>query len=217
MKPISLSIFFLCLGSLLLSGCGQKAVVVNPVPVETAPPAATEPPPDQPVRKAEVVHLLYTTIIHPGQGALVDPALEKQFQTPDDFHTSQTAPTPPDIKNDPFLLEIKDFLTYNFRGLTVDRNNRFHPDAPVSRAEFSLLAEDILHRKTQSPAASTRYIGSKSPFADVADDYFAFNAIITVTIKGILTPDTQGRFHPEAPITRAETHEAIDRLHKLLN
>ena len=109
-------------------------------------------------------------------------------KNPDELQGQAISIMPDDVKNHLLSLDIKNILSYNFRGVTVDKNNKFHPDIPLSRAEF----------------------------VDVNDDYFALNAIISVTAGKIMSPDNDSRFRPEVPITRAEALYGISVLQQTI-
>ena len=69
----------------------------------------------------------------------------------------------------------------------------FHPDAPITRGEFSVLIRNRLKLETSDEAA----------FPDVTD-HWARNAIGQLSARGILNGYLDGAFRPDASITRAE-------------
>lgn len=82
----------------------------------------------------------------------------------------------------------------------------FRPDEPVSRAQFAVL----LHRCQFIPAVG-RY-GDTSDFVDVPDTYWAESYLYSADILGWMTGDSNGMFHPNRKITRAEAVTAINRM-----
>lgn len=82
----------------------------------------------------------------------------------------------------------------------------FRPDDPVSRAQFAVL----LHRCQFIPSVG-RY-GDSSDFSDVPDTYWAEDYLYSADILGWMTGDSNGLFHPERKITRAEAVTAINRM-----
>ena len=90
--------------------------------------------------------------------------------------------------------------------LTGYADGTFHPDAPISRAAFTVL----LHR-CQFAAPVGQY-GEEFVFADVPAGYWAETYIYSTKILGWLQGGADGLFHPERQITRAEAVTAINRM-----
>ena len=90
--------------------------------------------------------------------------------------------------------------------LTGYADGTFRPDAPISRAAFTVL----LHR-CQFAAPVGQY-GEEFVFADVPAGYWAETYIYSTKILGWLQGGTDGLFHPEREITRAEAVTAINRM-----
>jgi len=207
--------YFVLIPLLFLGGCARTPVASSP-PVPVAEQAghnraSRQQTVNQPVSRAEIAQQVYVLLLQAREnqdGA----AGNNGFVTPAAMQAENGTTLPGDIKNHPLFLDIVKFLSYNFRGLTVDGTNSFQPDKPLSRAAFALLAEDILARMTGDDQLTRRYIGNVSPFADVPDDYFALNAIFVVTARGIMHPDADSRFRPAAPITRQEAADALNTL-----
>ena len=109
-------------------------------------------------------------------------------------------------------MDIKEVLKYNIRGLELFPGGLFHPEAPLSRANFALVIEDVLVRIKDRPQLKSVFIGNKSPFPDVANDHYAFNAIVVCTTRNVLAADLDGAFRPDQPVTGAESLLAIRRL-----
>ena len=77
----------------------------------------------------------------------------------------------------------------------------FHPDAPVTRAEFAAIASRF-EKLTE---------GSKS-FTDVPDTFWAARYINFAATRGWVTGYSDGTFKPNEPITRAEVAAVTCRL-----
>jgi hypothetical protein len=77
----------------------------------------------------------------------------------------------------------------------VDGVAEFRPDAPVTRAEYAALLNQVF---SQAPG------GEAEPFPDVADTYWAAIPIQETAAKGFMTGYDDGLFKPEQPINRSE-------------
>ena len=96
-------------------------------------------------------------------------------------------------------------------------NGSFEPDAPVTRAEFAYLCQNMIVMITQDQSLLTRFIGEQSQFPDVRADNWAANAISLVASRGIMTGDTiTGRFEPDGNITGADALLMIRQLKNTL-
>ena len=94
--------------------------------------------------------------------------------------------------------------------------NRFEPDKDITRADFAVMIEDILIKILGEKNLPTRYIGSPSPFKDVNSSFYAFNAIMTCTTRGIMEADLNGYFRPEGPVSGADALLSLRRLKEAL-
>lgn len=83
-----------------------------------------------------------------------------------------------------------------------DAQNRFHPDAPITRGELAFTLSRMQGLK-----------GDKGPeLKDVGADAPQAAEIRRVAREGWLTADRDGRFHPDAPVTRAQFVVAVNRM-----
>ncbi|MDH5751175.1 MAG: S-layer homology domain-containing protein [Deltaproteobacteria bacterium] len=121
------------------------------------------------------------------------------------------APEAVDIKDHPMRADIKEVLRLKVAGLEPDPSHRFHPDAKTNRAEFSMMVEDILVKVTGETKLRTKFFGQGSPFRDVRNDLPYFNAVMTVTSRGLIEAKSKvsGMFAPLDPVTGAEALLAI--------
>ena len=73
-------------------------------------------------------------------------------------------------------------------------DGKFHPDEPITRANFAMAVQNLLAGLLKDPSLTTRFIGSTSPFPDVPNSHFAFNAVMLVTTRGIMKAKLDGTF-----------------------
>jgi hypothetical protein len=118
----------------------------------------------------------------------------------------QRIPDATDIKDHPLRSDIEEVMKLKVAGLEPNADHRFYPDEKVSRAEFALMVEDILTRVTGEQGLKTRFIGQRSPFPDVRNDAYYFNAVQTVVSRNLMEPKNklQGVFGPTDPVTGAD-------------
>lgn len=135
------------------------------------------------------------------------------FQTPQQFsQPAETVEVPPDVGGHAFEADIATILGHEIRGLELFPDGKFHPDDAVSRAAFALVMEDILVRVKNEPLLRRAFVGNASPFPDVADDHYAFNAMVVCTTRNFLAADLDGAFAPDNPVSGAELLLAVRRL-----
>ncbi len=118
----------------------------------------------------------------------------------------QRIPDTTDIKDHPLRSDVEEVLKLKVAGLEPNADHKFYPDEKVSRAEFALMVEDILTRVTGEQGLKTRFIGQRSPFPDVRNDAYYFNAVQTVVSRNLMEPKNklQGVFGPTDPVTGAD-------------
>lgn len=130
---------------------------------------------------------------------------------------------PADIVNSPFKPEIKTVLKWNVRGLTPTyAQNRkaylFHPSKPLTRKQLALILEDILIKLTGEDNLASKYVGTEnSPFVDVTPSTAWFNAIMTVTSRGLMEPELSSEFKPNNEVSGAELLQATFKLRDQIN
>jgi len=135
------------------------------------------------------------------------------FKTPQEFgKKGEDTPLPQDVSGHPYEMDIREVIHYGIRGLEPLPDGKFAPRDAVNRASFALVIEDILIRVKDEPLLKTAFIGSSSPFPDVAPQHYAFNAMVVSTTRQFLATDLDGAFRPEDPATGAEALLAIRRL-----
>ena len=108
-----------------------------------------------------------------------------------------------DIADHPLKTDIEVILETGVRGLENDPKGNFNPSEVLSRGEYAVMLEDILIKLTGEKDLAARYVNSKSLFPDVPADMPYFNAIISVTSRGIMEAKNTktGEFAPLKPVT----------------
>ena len=111
-----------------------------------------------------------------------------------------------DINGHPLKEDIELVLKLNVRGLEANPQHLFFPNRRVTRAEYALMLEDILIKVTQDQRLSTKFLGEKTPWIDVRNDAYYYNAARTLTSRGILEVrnSIRGEFGPEDPVHGAD-------------
>ncbi len=112
---------------------------------------------------------------------------------------------------------IGDVLALHLPSLDAYPDGGFYPDRTISRAQFASIVQDILVLLHDDETLSTRYVSSDSPFSDVRSDYYAFNAIMTVVERGIMSPvQGGGRFDPDGSVSGIDALEMIRSLERAI-
>ncbi|MBF0380756.1 MAG: S-layer homology domain-containing protein [Magnetococcales bacterium] len=129
--------------------------------------------------------------------------------------------TPADMLNHPFRDEVSTIMKWNIRGLApiydeTTRANLFKPDLNVNRKELALMLEDVLVRITGQEDIATQNIGHNSPFPDVEKSVGWFNAIMTMTTRGLMKSELSGEFRPNDPVTGADLLLAVVKLRNVI-
>ena len=111
-----------------------------------------------------------------------------------------------DVQSHPLRADILEVVRIGIRGLEVDPSNKYYPDKNVTRAEFAVMVEDILVKVTGEESLRTKFIGQNSPFRDIRGDAFYFNAVQTVTSRGLMEAENKvsGIFGAANPISGAD-------------
>lgn len=109
---------------------------------------------------------------------------------------------------------IRMALALNLMSLFPD--NSFRPDAPITRANLAMIVQKVLIAATGNTKISTKFFDSASPFPDVPNTSYAFNAIMVATTRGIMEADIDGTFGPDEPVSGAEAILALGKLREVL-
>ncbi len=115
-----------------------------------------------------------------------------------------------DIADNWLRPSIETVLKLHIRGLEAGPNHKFEPDKLITKGEFALMLEDILIKVNGDEKLATKFLGATSPFPDVRNDLYSFNAIMTATSRGFLEADkATGEFRPTDPVSGADALLAI--------
>ncbi|MEJ7553777.1 MAG: S-layer homology domain-containing protein [Aquificaceae bacterium] len=130
---------------------------------------------------------------------------------------------PADILNHPFKNEIITILKWKVRGLEpmYDQTTKaylFKPDNLVTRGEMALILEDVLIKLTGDESIARAYLGhERSPFPDIRPTSPIYNAVMSVTTRGLMEPELSGEFRADKPVDGAEAILAIRVLKQRMN
>ena len=101
----------------------------------------------------------------------------------------------------------EDLVNGKVRGLSAADK-----DHPVTRAEMAFVLEDLWVRATgDSSLASNRLDLEPSPFTDIETTNLAFNAIVNVTEKKWMEPESPHQFNATAPVRLSDVQKALAR------
>lgn len=101
-------------------------------------------------------------------------------------------------------------MKLQIRGLEPGPNHTFDPDKLVTKGEFALMLEDIMIQVSGDEKLATKFLGATSPFPDIRNDQYFFNAVMTATSRGYLEADkVTGEFKPGNPVSGADALLAI--------
>lgn len=119
-----------------------------------------------------------------------------------------------DIADHPLRPDIEGVLETGVKGLENDPKGNFNPGEVISRGEYAIMLEDVLIKMTGEKDLAARYVNSKSLFPDVPADMPYFNAIISVTSRGIMEAKNAktGEFAPLKPLSGVEALSIIRKL-----
>jgi len=96
-------------------------------------------------------------------------------------------------------------LKLQVRGLGAGPNHTFHPDKLISKGEFALMLEDILIKISGDEKLATKFLGATTPFSDVRNDQYFFNAAMIATSRGFIEADkATGEFRPGDAVSGAD-------------
>ena len=145
----------------------------------------------------------------------------KEMEKMEQFHSYMTLQEKESVKllaNDIALHPLKHYidaiLETGVHGLENDPKGNFRPDEILSRGEYAIVLEDILINVTGEKDLAARYVNSKSLFPDVPIEMPYFNAIISVTSRGIMEAKNAktGEFAPLKPLSGVEALRTIRKL-----
>ncbi|MBU0993419.1 MAG: S-layer homology domain-containing protein [Proteobacteria bacterium] len=133
-----------------------------------------------------------------------------------DFKTGEFVEVPraTDITNHVLKADIEAVMDVGIKGLQPYPDHTFQPDKMITRAEFAIMVEDILEKMSAEKNMATRNFGGSSPFPDLRNDQYYFNAVMTCTTRGIMKAKdiATGQFDPMGTISGAEAMNSIREL-----
>jgi len=110
-----------------------------------------------------------------------------------------------DIADHWLKASIDAVLKLQIRGLEAGPNHKFDPDKLITKGEFAVMLEDILIKISGDEKLATKFLGATTPFPDIRNDHYFFNAAMTATSRGFIEADkATGEFRPGDPITGAD-------------
>jgi Tfp pilus assembly protein PilF len=152
-----------------------------------------------------------------------EPKVSAEVKDVEKVPTEAPSPAPvkllaKDIADHPLKKDIEGILETGVRGLENDPKGNFNPGEILSRGEYAMMLEDILIKLTGEKDLAARYVNSKSLFPDVPADMPYFNAIISVTSRGIMEAKNTktGEFAPLKPVTGVDALLILRKLKKEL-
>ena len=140
--------------------------------------------PNRNISRAEVATIFFRL--------LTDEAREKYWSSTNNYS---------DVKDTDWCNNAISTLS-NMGILKGDKDGRFRPNDPVTRAEFAAIAARF------SDGAADDY----ADFSDVPNDYWASKEIAKAAKLGWIKGYTDGTFRPKNNITRAETMTLVNRV-----
>lgn len=112
---------------------------------------------------------------------------------------------------------IGEVLSLGVAGLDLFPDGTFHPDEPITRANYALVNQSIIAAITGDASIPTRYLGESSRFSDVRNDFYAYNAIAFNADRGIMAAEKiTGAFRPTDPVSGADALLIIRELQNAL-
>ena len=130
--------------------------------------------------------------------------------------TSQRMPDATDLTGHPLKDSVEMVIRLGLKGLEPDAAHKFHPSESLTRAEFAMVIQDLLVKITKDETLESKFIGEPSPFSDVADSLWYYNAAQTVVTRGLMQPDASGKFNPMGKVSGADALLAIRNLKSVL-
>lgn len=96
------------------------------------------------------------------------------------------------------------------------KEGKFRPNDEVTREEFAMLLEDLIIRRYGDRGLGRKFIGSASPYPDLAMTRASFNAMTTAISRGLMTTNVRGNADPTGAINGADAVIALRNLRGLV-
>lgn len=138
---------------------------------------------------------------HPDEGILRAETAAVLARLSKNYHAGYYyEPSFPDLESQAWYLNYVGFMEQ--AGIMKgDENGFFHPDDPITRAEFAAVIADF----------SDLPLGQNASFTDTKG-HWAESYIAALAQSGLISGDGDGTFRPEDPITRAEVAKIVNRV-----
>ncbi|MBW7956703.1 MAG: S-layer homology domain-containing protein [Deltaproteobacteria bacterium] len=168
---------------------------------------------------------LRDTVSRAGMAALIIDELkaEKLFEGRIPIKSKEAGFIPADMLGSPLKEEVSMLVRLGVRGLepVYDETTRaylFRPEEPLKRKELALALEDIVIKLSGDEKIATAFLGHRhSPFPDVEPSSPWYNAIMSVTTRGLMETALSGEFRPDEYVDGAEAIMAVRTLKHHLN
>jgi len=130
--------------------------------------------------------------------------------------STQRMPEATDLTNHPMKDSVELVVSMGVKGLEPDAGHKFYPSAALTRGEFALVIQDLLVKITKDGSIETKFVGQESPFVDVPAEHWSYNAVRTVVSRGLMQPETSGKFDRMGKVSGADALLAIRNLKTML-
>lgn len=140
------------------------------------------------------------------------PASQRRMQT----SAAQRMPDATDLTGHPMKDSVELILSMGIKGLEADAGHKYYPSADLTRGEFAMVIQDLLVKITKDNSLETKFVGQESPYSDVPDYHFTYNAVRTVVSHGLMQPENSGRFNRMGKVSGADALLAIRNLKSML-
>ena len=140
------------------------------------------------------------------------PDLFESYYTDDYRPLHGSVKRPPDVSSNQYALFIEAILPLKIIYLDTFPNDQFYPHRQVTRSVFSYISQEIMVLLLHDPTLATRYIGTDTPFTDVRDDYYAYNAIRLCLDEGIMDTVGNSTFKPDSTLSGTSALHMLRRL-----
>jgi tetratricopeptide (TPR) repeat protein len=111
---------------------------------------------------------------------------------------------------------IRVVIGWGLVGLEPFPDGTFKPDLPVTRGNFALVVQSVLHLFSNDTQLTTKYFGESSRFPDIKSDDYIYNAIALCVDKGLMQTQPDRSFGPTDYISGADSLVGIKRLGEIL-
>jgi len=107
---------------------------------------------------------------------------------------------------------IERILKFGLLNLYPDRT--FRPEEKINKTLIAVLVQKIIFEKTKDRLIETKFLDSDSPFSDISNNHYAFNAVMTAVTRGLLKGKIDGSFGISDYLSGDEILDILSRLKK---